>query len=371
MTSEKVDSLAGPDRSSSRRTIRAQIRALFVEMRAGNALASAFVAELLDEVIFAGRHWDVADSSAKKDFRKIRTLIERMDRAESPNELSAEDIATACITIRESKQWGAELLGLASASTERRLVRLQTVARVSTAENGGRESARSLDGSVCGGLINALIADTSVDTANSLLLNDLSILEGLILENAALAKMVCSEFPRLCQAIADEMGALTRESNKETTLDGGELETRIDGGASIPGRILKSRKIHDFFEWFDEKIDNVPRLELIGATQLWLTRQSGKHADDSLEEKKELATRVQQCLNRLGQRAKCPGGPKSGECGNPALLRYRANWKGYSQGAFYFTHTGTKAAVHGASEAFPHVELMDAPKDSRVTNFPN
>jgi hypothetical protein len=346
--------------------MRAQIRALFVEMRAGNALASAFVAELLEEVIFAGRNWDVADSSAKKDFRKLRTLIERIDRAESPNELSAEDIATACITIRESKQWGAEVLGLAPASTERRLVRLQTIARISTAESGRRESARSLDSSVCGGLIDALIADTT----NSLLLNDLSILEGLIIENTALAKLVCSEFPRLCQAIADEMGALARESNKETTLDGGELETRIDGGASIPGRILKSRQIHDFFEWFDEKIDKVPRLELIGATQLWLARQAGKHADDSLVEKKEVAKRVQKCLNRLGQRAKCPGGPKSGKCGNPALLRYRAHWKGYSHGAFYFTHTGTKAAVHGASEAFPHVELMDAPKDSRVTNFP-
>jgi hypothetical protein len=88
-----------------------------------------------------------------------------------------------------------------------------------------------------------------------------------------------------------------------------------------------------------------------------LTRLEGRSF--GLEANEALVSAIQQLLNRLGLRVRCP------RCREPAILRCRETGNA-RDGSFQFEHYASgRQTNHGGGATFPALTLVPAPPDRR------
>jgi hypothetical protein len=115
----------------------------------------------------------------------------------------------------------------------------------------------------------------------------------------------------------------------------------------------------DVLRSLDQRIDSL--LEpLVAEIEANLTRFA-QTSFGSVEANQRATSQIQQLLNRLGKRVRCP---KDG-CGEPAILRCHGG-AGKGNGVFQFEHsTGGRKTTHLAAATLPELHLVPAPADKR------
>jgi hypothetical protein len=82
------------------------------------------------------------------------------------------------------------------------------------------------------------------------------------------------------------------------------------------------------------------------------------HQFQTIDEKKDFTSELRKLFSRLNCRCECPS------CGEPARLKLHTGGR-YRTGIFQFQHGPSSA--HGGSTVVPHLKLVPAPPDKRLT----
>lgn len=83
----------------------------------------------------------------------------------------------------------------------------------------------------------------------------------------------------------------------------------------------------------------------------------------TLEEKQDIARRIQNILSTINRRVKCTA------CGAPSALRVVKSLSSET-GVFQFDHSNPKRSTHQGGSTFPVLKIVEAPEDRRKAKHP-
>ena len=119
----------------------------------------------------------------------------------------------------------------------------------------------------------------------------------------------------------------------------------------------------EFFQFFDEQVNVLPKPRLIETIQQWFNVQAGKNYG-SIEDNKKMASGITKRLGELGYGV-VPASVNLNIQPIVARLRCSTKKKGSSTGTFVLETAGLHRKQYNSSSTVPAVVLAPLPKDER------